>query len=61
MEHKCMEPEDAVNFQRLLVNRLQGMPNQNYNRYSIEPELEKPEFTIGESHSRESKSIKTCK
>jgi hypothetical protein len=62
MEDKGMEPERAANFQRLVVSRLKEMPNQDYQLIfatsMIAPELEKPEFTIGENYTRENKSLK---
>ncbi|MBQ9261298.1 MAG: hypothetical protein IJ185_04250 [Prevotella sp.] len=62
MEDKGMEPERAANFQRLVVRRLQQMPNQNYQLIfatsMIAPELELPEFTVGENYTRENKSLK---
>lgn len=62
MEDKGMEPERAANFQRLVVKRLRQMPNQNFQLIfatsMIAPELESPEFTIGENYTRENKSLK---
>ena len=62
MEDKGMEPDRAANFQRLVVRRLSEMPNQNYQLIfatsMIAPELETPEYTIGENYTQENKSLK---
>ena len=62
MEDKGMEPDRAANFQRLVVRRLREMPNQDYQLIfatsMIAPELDKPEYTIGENYTRENKSLK---
>lgn len=62
MEDKGMEPDRAANFQRLIVRRLNEMPNQDYQLIfatsMIAPELDKPEYTIGENYSHENKSLK---
>lgn len=62
MEDKGMEPERAANFQRLVVSRLKEMPNQDYQLIfatsMIAPELDNPEYTIGENYTGENKSLK---
>ena len=62
MEDKGMEPDRAANFQRLVVHRLSEMPNQDYQLIfatsMIAPELETPEYTIGENYTQENKSLK---
>lgn len=62
MEDKGMEPDRAANFQRLVVRRLREMSNQDYQLIfatsMIAPELDKPEYTIGENYTRENKSLK---
>lgn len=62
MEDKGMEPDRAANFQRLVVKRLQEMPNQEYQLIfatsMIAPELDNPDFTIGDNYTRENKSLK---
>lgn len=62
MEDKGMEPERAANFQRLVVRRLNEMPNQDYQLIfatsMIAPELDNPEYTIGENYTGENKSLK---
>ena len=62
MEDKGMEPDRAANFQRLVVRRLNEMPNQDYQLIfatsMIAPELDTPEYTIGEKYTQENKSLK---
>ena len=62
MEDKGMEEERSRNFQRLVVRRLNEMPNQDYQLIfatsMIAPELETPEYTIGEKYTQENKSLK---
>lgn len=68
MEDKGMEQDRAANFQRLVVKRLQeisvtdesGEPNYQliFATSMIAPELERPEYTVGEKYTRENKSLK---
>lgn len=63
MEDKGMEPDRAENFQRLVVKRLQELSNQeNYQLIfatsMIAPELDTPEYTIGDFYTQENKSLK---
>ena len=62
MEDKGMEEERSRNFQRLVVRRLNDMPNQDYQLIfatsMIAPELDTPEYTIGEKYTQENKSLK---
>ena len=62
MEDKGMEEERSRNFQRLVVRRLNDMPNQDYQLIfatsMIAPELDTSEYTIGEKYTQENKSLK---
>ncbi len=62
MEDKGMEPARAANFQRLVVNRLKQMPSQDYQLIfatsMIAPELDTPEYTIGEYYTQDNKTLK---
>ena len=62
MEDKGMEEERAKNFQRILVKRLEEIGNPEYQvifaTSNIAPELDIEQYTIGESYSESSKSLK---
>jgi hypothetical protein len=62
MEDKGMEEDRAHNFQRILVQRLNEIGNPDYQvifaTSMIAPELDKPEFTVGEYYTESNKSLK---
>ncbi len=63
MEDKGMEDDRSQNFQKILVYRLKTLsPQKDYQvifaTSMIAPELDSPEYTIGESYTRENKSLK---
>lgn len=74
MEDKGMEPERSRNFQRLVVRRLKELDAAGENHPSdgnrqpsyqliyatsmLAPELDKPEYLVGESYTQENKSLK---
>lgn len=62
MEDKGLEPERGVNFQKMVVKRLQDVNEQSYQviyatSYIVD-ELDKPEYTVGEYYSQSNKSLK---
>ena len=62
MEDKGMEDDRVRNFQRIVVQRLKDMPNQNYQLIfatsNIAKELDTPEYTIGDYYTQDNKSLK---
>lgn len=62
MEDKGMEEARAKNFQRMIVDRLNQMPNQEYQLIfatsNIADELNTPEYTIGDYYTQDNKSLK---
>ena len=57
-----MEDDRVRNFQRIVVQRLKDMPNQNYQLIfatsNIAKELDMPEYTIGDYYTQDNKSLK---
>ena len=62
MEDKGLEEDRSRNFQKILVRRLYEFGNPDYQvifaTSMIAPELDKPQFTVGEFYTRENKSLK---
>lgn len=62
MEDKGMEEDRSRNFQRILVDRLREMGNNDYQvifaTSNIAQELNTPDYTVGEYYTRENKSLK---
>ena len=73
MEDKGMEPERAANFQRIVIRRLNELETRNmkpetgsiepnyqliFATSMITPELDTPEYAIGEFYTWENKSLK---
>jgi len=62
MEDKGMEEDRSRNFQRILVQRLKEMGRTDYQvifaTSNIAPELNTPEYTIGEYYTQSNKSLK---
>ena len=62
MEDKGMEEDCSRNFQRILVHRLKEMGRTDYQvifaTSNIAPELNTPEYTIGEYYTQSNKSLK---
>lgn len=62
MEDKGMEEDRSRNFQRILVNRLKELKNEDYQvifaTSNIAQELNTAEYTVGEYYTRENKSLK---
>lgn len=62
MEDKGMEEDRAKNFQRIVVQRLKELPNQNYQLIfatsNIAKELDNSEYTIGDFYTLQNKSLK---
>ena len=62
MEDKGMEEDRAKNFQRIVVQRLEELPNQNYQLIfatsNIAKELDNSEYTIGDFYTLQNKSLK---
>ena len=62
MEDKGLEEDRSRNFQKVLVQRLNEIGNPDYQMIfatsMIAPELDKPEFTVGEYYTESNKSLK---
>ena len=62
MEDKGLEEDRSRNFQKILVRRLSEFGNPNFQvifaTSMIAPELDKPQFTVGEFYTRDNKSLK---
>ena len=62
MEDKGMEEDRSRNFQRILVDRLRELKNDNYQvifaTSNIAQELNTSNYTVGEYYTRENKSLK---
>ena len=62
MEDKGMEEDRSRNFQRILVDRLREMGNDEYQvifaTSNIAQELNTPDYTVGDYYTRENKSLK---
>ena len=62
MEDKGMEEDRSRNFQRILVDRLRELKNDNYQvifaTSNIAQELNTTNYTVGEYYTRENKSLK---
>lgn len=62
MEDKGMEEERAKNFQRMIVQRLKDMGNEDYQLIfatsNIADELDTKDYTIGEYYTQNNKSLK---
>ena len=62
MEDKGLEIDRAVNFQRTIVRLLRNIGHDDFQLIfatsNIAPELDIPEFTIGDTYTQEHKSLK---
>lgn len=62
MEDKGLEEDRSRNFQKILVRRLSEFGNPDYQvifaTSMIAPELDNPQYTVGEFYTRENKSLK---
>ncbi len=62
MEDKGMEEDRARNFQRIVVKKLEEMPNRDYQLIfatsNIAKELDTEAYTVGEYYTQENKSLK---
>ena len=62
MEDKGLEEDRSRNFQKILVRRLGEFGNPDYQvifaTSMIAPELDNPQYTVGEFYTRENKSLK---
>ena len=62
MEDKGLEQERAVKFQKTVVDLLGKEDQESFQLIfatsMIAPELDRPEYTIGESYTKENKSLK---
>ena len=62
MEDKGLTPDRAVQFQKTVVSMLSKVPQDDYQLIfatsMLAPELDKPEYTIGDFYSHDNKSLK---